>query len=326
MRMSIKLTLVFLLSIAAISLALPRGVDAQSPDVEISLSSSVTDASVGDVIPLNLSVTYPTDQQVIIPKLPASWGDLEVHNQSRVTVKDNRNGTSVASQTIEAALFVPGTFQTSVLPIRVYASSGEFVEKMAPIISLTIKPTLPETGGILRDINSQANLSILLLWPLALAVLALLILIVTGVFLLVRRLLTTEELTPEQERELKTPYEIAQDDLAGVERLGLTLEGRYKEHYSLITDAVRQYLEGAYELDALDQSTYEIREALRTTLVTADASEKVIEFLESCDLIKFANVIPDNEEAGQSTERARGLIEILTPGGSWTGRSPVRTG
>ena len=131
-------------------------------------------------------------------------------------------------------------------------------------------------------------------------------------------------LTLEQERELKTPYEIANDDLANIERMALVSEGRYKEHYTLITDIIRQYLEGAYELDALDQSTYEIRQALRSTLVAPEDSAKVIEFLESCDLIKFANVIPETDDAGQSTERARGLVELLTPGGAWTGRSPVR--
>lgn len=73
-------------------------------------------------------------------------------------------------------------------------------------------------------------------------------------------------------------------------------EGKLKEYYSQISDAVRLYIEERYGVFALESTTDEIMLAFRSQVVDATSKEKLQQLLQLSDLVKFAKMNPIEAE------------------------------
>jgi uncharacterized protein (DUF58 family) len=92
-------------------------------NVQVTLTASQGELTVGDPIELTLEVNHPAGYQVIIPKLEGNWGPFEVREQSQATTIANDDGTETTYQTITVTLFDLGTFETPALPLTI--SNGD---------------------------------------------------------------------------------------------------------------------------------------------------------------------------------------------------------
>ena len=109
----------------------------------------------------------------------------------------------------------------------------------------------------------------------------------------------------------RSAYEIALDELARIERLDLPGQERFKEHYTLVSDCVRRYIDREYRIPAIDQTTDEVRSELRRTTIVAEHSSQAVALLRDCDLVKFAKFEPEVAAAHQTTGQARRLVGLL---------------
>ena len=150
------------------------------------------------------------------------------------------------------------------------------------------------------------------LWPLALGGLLLAGLVAAVVYLRLGRRRLSQPIAASTV-DTRTPYQIVRDELAGIERLDLPGQDRFKEHYAMLADAIRRYLEGEHRLPALDRTTEEVRSALGDTDITRDGSQEVVQLLSDCDLVKFTELRPDAGEARRSTAQASGAVELIKP-------------
>ena len=114
--------------------------------------------------------------------------------------------------------------------------------------------------------------------------------------------------------DTRLPHEIALDDLAAIERLGLPEQGRFKEHYSLVTDTVRRYLEETYDIPMMERTTGEIRAELGRTPLDRETKARLLSFLQESDLVKFADIVPRAADAHALTAEGRALVEATRPG------------
>lgn len=69
-------------------------------------------------------------------------------------------------------------------------------------------------------------------------------------------------------------------------------EGKIKEYYSSISDAVRLYIEERFNVNALESTTDEIMTAFRTQVVDPESKGKLQQLLQLADLVKFAKMQP----------------------------------
>ena len=84
--------------------------------------------------------------------------------------------------------------------------------------------------------------------------------------------------------DTRTPWEIAIDELDRIERLDLPEDGLFKEHYTLVADTMRVYVQAMYlrdvsPVDAIDMTTDEIWDALRRSSLDYDDAKLVLDLL-----------------------------------------------
>lgn len=105
------------------------------------------------------------------------------------------------------------------------------------------------------------------------------------------------------------PDQWAQAELKRIDELGLDVPREADRYHTLVSDVVRRYLELRFELRASRQTTAEFLEAMRhSTLLTTPQQEELREFLQRCDLAKFARADVAAEDCNEVAAMARQLV------------------
>lgn len=302
-RRLILLPLLFLFALLAVGT-----VAAQTP-----LTATVTapegDFTVGDPVQLTLSVTHPQSYHVINPEIPQTWGDFIVKSQSPATTVDNADGTATTTILIDARLFAPGEFSTPPLTVTVTDGAGQLNEVTAAAVPVVIGSVLVEGDAELRDIKPQAELPFVNLLPWIAAGLVFAVFAALALLWWKRRQARLALAAVDN----RLPHEIALDDLARIGQIGLLEQGRYKEHYTLVSDTIRVYIERAYGVPMLERTTGEIRSGLRQSNLSQKNTRQVIVFLEESDLVKFSEFAPDRTAAYELIAQGRQIVEETKP-------------
>jgi hypothetical protein len=274
--------------------------------------------TVGDRITLRLEVTHPADSQVALPQVPEQWGPFEVVEQTAPEIVENDDGTTTSGKDIVVTLFEPGQYQTPSLVVTHSKADGSQEELGAPVVQLTITSILTDDTE-LRDLKPQAELPLPPIWPWVVATILLSIFVLglfagLGLWLYDRQRRRADlELVPVPFVDTRPPEVIALTELDRIEGLNLPARNEIKEHYSLVDVCLRRYIEGRYQIPALEQTSTELRTAFRKSATRAeDAAEFMDVFLES-DLVKFARYVPHVDNVNGLVNRARHLVHTTTP-------------
>jgi hypothetical protein len=292
------------LLLAAAPAAAPAAAQADGP-ITAALSAPDGQFTVGDSIQLTLALTHPAGYQVIQPTIPATWGDFAVVAQSPATTVANGDGSETTTTLIDARLFQPGAFTTPGLEVSVTDGQGGLQKVVAAPAAVDVASVLQAGDAELRDIKPQAVLPMPAAWPWAVAGLAAAAVVVAVIWRARRR----EKLAVDN----RQAHEIALDGLSRVEGLRLPQQGHYKEHYTLVSDIVRVYIERRFGVPTLERTTGEIRPDLASTDMPAEVSALLIAFLQESDLVKFSKWTPDMGSAQQLLAHGRMIVEATRP-------------
>ena len=266
------------------------------------------------MIPLTLTVTHPQGYRVLPLQFQDSvWGELEVREVAPPQVTANSDGTETTTQTVYATLWAPGEYTTPELPLGVSNTAGEIHEISAAPLSLNLVSILVEGDTELRDIKPQATLPLPAIWPWVVGglLIALLVALTVGWFL--RRWWLHRKAVLANAPDDRLPYEVALDELAQIEGLGLPSQQRFKEHYTLVSDVLRKYVDKVFQIPTLDRTTGEIRRSLRLVDFNPESKQQLLEMLNEADLVKFAKVQPEVAMAQDFLGRARRFVDETRP-------------
>lgn len=284
-----------------------------SAQEENSISASLTvipgEYTVGDPISLEITINHPADSHVLIPELDSEWGEFIVHSQSAPVSITTEDGSKSTSQVLDVRLFAPGDYTTPLIPFTVVSADGQLIETVLETVPVSISSVLVEGDEALRDIKPQADLPYLVIlpWLIAAAILA------TGAaiaFWLIRRrraVLTASDI------DLRLPHEVALDRLDRIERLDLPNAGRFKEHYTMVSDCVRIYVERAFDIPVMERTTSEIQHSILQTPITPPTSREFLSLLDESDLVKFSKFAPDAASARQALTTGRHIVMETKP-------------
>jgi hypothetical protein len=97
-------------------------------------------------------------------------------------------------------------------------------------------------------------------------------------------------------------------------REALTLIGQPREFCILVSDTIRWYLEERFDFHAPERTTEEFLHELQgTNLLTLEQKVSLGEFLQRCDLVKFAKYEPGPPELHDLHDSAVRLVEETEP-------------
>ncbi len=277
-------------------------VNIAAAQAEVTAVITVDDAAgltVGDPIAIHINVTHPAGYTVIAPTFEEGWGEAMVVGTETAVIDD-----TTTQITLDARLFAPGDFLTPPLNISVTDGAGQLATITAAPAALTVGSVLVEGDSELRDIKPQADLPIpsYLIWLLAGGT----ILLAAAAYTLWQRRQAKLALAAVDNRAMDT---IALDELARVQGLELAENGRFKQHYTLVTDAVRLYLERRYAIPMTERTTAEIQAEMRDSAISPDMARQIVNFLDDSDLVKFSTFTPDVESAKVLLENGRLIIK-----------------
>ncbi len=278
----------------------------------ISIESKVDRSSIhiGDVIRYSVIITHDPGVQLQTPSLAVNLGMFEIRDY-KVQEPRKENGKIIEQTDYLVSTFDTGEFEIPSLQIG-YSTGTDTTRKFLKTepIKIVVQSLNPDQAGDIRDIKmplvpprEYKNLILLITG----VVLALAIAIV-GFYYLKRRK-EGKSFLPKRQKPPRPAHELALEALEKLVAGDLLSAGKVKEYYIELSEIIRQYVEGRYFLDALEMTTTQLLDKMKQEQINADAIQMMREFLDACDLVKFAKYIPTDEETQIVTRLAFDFVQ-----------------
>ncbi|MCR5014579.1 MAG: hypothetical protein K6A28_07380 [Bacteroidales bacterium] len=175
-------------------------------------------------------------------------------------------------------------------PMRMQAFTDPIQLHVTTITVDTIQPFRPLVEPIAKPVTMKE------VFPWILGAL-LLVLVILGLwFFLKNRKPKVDENGEPVKGPVKPPYNKAIDDLATLKQQKLWQVGKVKEYYSSLSDIAREYIEGQFEVNAVEMTTDDILQEVRDLDFSPEVFGKLKGSMELSDLVKFAKYDPSSLE------------------------------
>ena len=136
-----------------------------------------------------------------------------------------------------------------------------------------------------------------------------LIVVAIGVFLFLRYKKPAREGAKAPVPELPA-WDVAYQQLEALRQENLLDRGLFKEFFTRVADIARLYMENRFNIRAPHMSTEEFLYSLGKSGHLNDAQNSALkDFLNSCDMVKFAKYAPSLNEASENFDLAKKLID-----------------
>jgi hypothetical protein len=310
--------------------------------------------AVGDTFRLNLDLSWQDGVEVKPLAVGDKLGPFTVRDL-QYGIASPRDGGFSRRVSVLLTVFETGEQNLPAVPIVFIDQSGTARTVKTPPLSIEVISVLPEDAAEPRDI--KAPISVPKRWKDMILSYALLIGLVAGaatsVMLSVMRREQIEAFflklyariaTPlrrlilmllaalgliHRQREQVFDVEVTEPDLDPevaalreldrIDALGLLAREMIKEHYTLVSESLRRYLERKFNVLAMESPTSLTLRDLGEKRIDPDGLRLTGEVLAEGDLVKFAKFIPGPEPAGSLTARARNIVGLTRTTG------PART-
>jgi len=302
-----------LVNIAVIALFFATDAYSRSSPVSVQASIDRQQAYIGDVLKYRITVEADSSigiDSIIIGK---TLGDFEV-------LRDNQSISiegGIARRVLEydIASYETGQFSIPSQTVRFHLPDGGTAE--ASTDSLPVMIMSVASGDSLADIRGlKSPIKIGYRFPWLYVIIAAVLLIIAAVILW-RILRKKKELEAESEPvDTRPPWIIAEENLRKLRETDLIEREEYKAFYLQLTEIVRRYLEPRFGVDAIDRTTWELRQELSSIGLSEERYSVLFQLFDSADLVKFAKSIPTQEIVDTDFQRAWSFVKG-TRGSEW---------
>lgn len=223
------------------------------------------------------------------------------------TVKVHGGKKNPTSRDIDVSLvitsFEEGSYELTPLSVLKQSAPGAvdtLVFKSLPLQVFTMP--VDTATYVVHDIKGQINYPLTLkeILPYVAAVwLAALLAIIVWALLSSRRRESAEAPAYKD-----PPYLVALRKLERYRGDKHWARDRQKAFYSGVTDALREYIDARYGIDAPEMTTAELFDSLKETDVPAGLYEEMKDLFETADLVKFAKAYASDEENAKAVPAA----------------------
>ncbi len=280
--------------------------------LRLAVTARPAQVKVGDPVTVQLTVETPPEYQVAFPA-PDAFGELA----ARVTAEPEPRLAAdrmIWQRRFEIVPLAGGAVEIPALtveyerpaanaetqPTRAALISGPLTVEAVSLLAADDEPTRPRdiTGTLLPPPPPMSPRAMLLVLGGLGAALLLILLVAWRLY---RWMMTDPPPTPPEVRALRALEELAQEEWYAPDQV--------RAGYYRLTEIVRTYIERKFALAAPEMTTEEFlaRLARDRGALPYDA-ERLREFLQACDMVKYAGVNPTREEAEGVLATARAFV------------------
>ncbi len=279
------------------------------PPVEVTSSVDRSQITIGDLIHYRIQVSRSPEVKVEWPSPGSNLGAFEIRDYELPEPREE-NGRIIEEMQFTISTFDTGAFVIPPLGIRYVLppDTNRYELKTEPI-DIYVASLKPSLDGDIRGLKPQGVLPrdwrrILMYAGIAVFALAL----IGGLWFYwrYRKSGRVPFVKPEPPRPA---HEIALEALKALEAEQLLAQGQVKEHFSRLSDILREYLENRYFMPALESTTFEIVQYFSEDGRLGGQIEPLEKVLNLCDLVKFAKYIPGEDEADEAMRLSYAFIE-----------------
>jgi hypothetical protein len=279
--------------------------------------------TIGDPIDVSLTVYHHRGEQVGFPEDPAYFTPFTL---SGLTVRNKRAGGGAVKTMVlyTVTAFQTGNITLSPLPVTAGGIAMETDPLVIPILSVLPRD---DPRPSLKDIVGPYRARIR---PLTIAVIMGALAAAFGIYLLLSRLLlrrVRKTAAPQHREKPADPYRFTMSQLNGLKQRLQRGEADEPAAYQQLSHLLRLYFGYLWELPALEMTTAQLRQAVRSRAQAARPAgapggedgeraapppladgERLLEVLGRSDLVKFARERPEHPVPARDVERGIELV------------------
>lgn len=269
---------------------------AQQTLIDVAVDSAAI--LIGEQTTLHLTVTADKDRPVLIV-VPGDtlMKGVEVLNLSKPDSSLIENDRLVIKQDILVTSFDSSLYLLPPLKVIDGADTIYSNQVALKVSTVPVNADKPEEFNDIKDVWKPP-----FVWadyyPWIYGVLFALFLICVIAYV-IKRLRSRKSLIPFKKEEPQLPpHEQAILELDQIKQQKLWQQGRSKEYYTLITDTLRKYMAGRFGMNAMEMTSGEILDFIRTEGEAESVYANLRQILELADFVKFAkmNPLPDEND------------------------------
>ncbi|WP_343615302.1 hypothetical protein [Flavobacterium sp.] len=281
-------------------------ISAQQKTVETSIDT--TKNKIGAEFKLTLKTVVSSKSKVVFPKLK-NIGALEVIQSYPIdTVK--KNDTYELIKKYGLTQFDSGRY--TIPSIKILIDKKPYLTDSIKVEVANVKvDTLQQKMYDIKDITQAEDVTGDW-WKYVLAAI-----VILGIGAFVYWYTKKHQKKKIEEEVYKTPIEKATSLLNNLEQKELVQKGEIKEYYSELTDIARNYIEEAIHIPAMESTTSELINAIKTAstkkkmVLTPETVENLERVLRQADLVKFAKSKPLEFEITEDRNKIQRVILTL---------------
>jgi len=316
------LIIIYSLLTLLLNLDLNGQLHAQIPQAGVSIETKAepTIVKIGDLITFSVMVTRDQKIEVKLPgmgftivdsagiRLPddaLNISDYTVHEPEQVDNKIIERADYIFSP------FLVGKFQ--IAPMKVaYQTAGDslFSELETEPIDIIVESLKPSETGDIRDIKPPMEIERdvwKIIWPILIAVGGLLVVI--AIIIAIKRIRSGKGILPKFEKPPRPPHEVAFEELDKLRQSTLLADGKIKQYFIKLSEIIRRYIEGRFHIIALEMTTTQLIDNMRHDQIDPEIIDAVQNFLDDCDMVKFAKYRPPVEAIELVTQSAYDIVQ-----------------
>ena len=255
-----------------------------------------THLMIGDQLRLHLDVSHPPGAQLLPLVLKKKEGDVVEFLAQTKWDTIERGSTIRLRKDLLLTAWDSGYHDVPALPIVFLANAGKDTIFTR---NIPLEVEAPVVDSVLADIRPIIEEPIL--WQDFIPEIAAVALLLSAVLLwfLARKFKKNKELPPPPP-VIVPPHELAFKKLKNLKEAKLWQQGQVKEFHSQLTYIIREYLEGRYGIQALEQTTDEILVQMKGMQLSEALIPKMTRLLQTADLVKFAKAEPPADYHGNA--------------------------
>ncbi len=270
--------------------------------------------NIAQTLLLELEAAIGEGYEVTMPRIDEALQSFGLVDWRNIDDKLDENNNVVKTYNYRLEPLLSGTFE---IPAFVFEftetaaaekSEGEKTHQLeTEPIEIVVTSLLGEDRAqlVIADIDDVVGLAKKgSVWPIAAAGI-----IVAGAAIIVLLRFKKRKATGVI-RVYRPAHEVAYERLAALVKAKLIEAARLKEFYGRISNILRHYIEDRFELRAPERTTEEFLFELQYTKELSGSDKGGLkEFLQHCDLVKFARHKPTNEQIQKTFDLVKNFIE-----------------